>query len=904
MGESVCRRVFLGWDGPFLPRAAQWLAQQGTADLSSWRVVVPSARAGRILLAELAGRMPRHWVPPLVRAEGELALDLARARGRAASPLAQRLAWGNAARAVAPEVAHAWQARAFDLRCLLARDGVACDERALAQAARAWLRALPNLESGYREELARAGLEDPLESAWSAGPGVAGMGVDRLVLAGLIQPSALTRRACAGAAGAVSLVAAPAAERDAFDEWGAARVEHWNARALELADDAWRTLRGPAEVGGLFADWLAQLGQRRAALASEQLSVGLLDPEYEPGLAGVLARVPLAVHRARGERVEHSPVGRWLAALEEWLSTRSRAAWAALLRQPDQELALELELGVHPGSLAAWLDEDHRLHLQAESADDSRRTHAMQRAWAAIQGRLGMLARPERAPLSTCAGRLRELAAECFAQAPVPRAQRWIWAQSLRELGAVLDETEALAGTPLDALLVPSDALALIRGCFERARLAAPFDAGAVELLGWLDLPMDRAPYVFLCGLNEGRLPIPFPGGTDLGPAACEALGLDWEAAHRARDACALTQLCARAQELCLVSARHNARGDPLRPSRFLFRAASAKVAARIERFFAQESAPFQGPTRAPPRGGELLRRPEPAAIPSPLPASSFETFLRSPYQFYLRHVLGLCTQDDRAVELDPAEFGSLAHELLARFGTGPLAASGDELAIERWLRRELERLSEERFGSRCLPAVPVQLAQLESSLAGFARAQAQLFRDGWRIAEVEWLAQPIELLVDGQAVSIGGRIDRLDRHDGERRWRVIDYKTSNLPRQPGQAHSPRKGWIDLQLPLYRELVRPRCGGEPIELALFNLPGTAAGCGLALAQWSESELEAALEKARDCVRAMWRGAYFERGAMPWGEDWQAVEGRGAIAPPEQPAGAEGEAAGEDREDEP
>ena len=53
----MTERVFLGWDGPFLPRAAEWLLARRD-ELPRWLLVVPTSQGGRRLreaLAEMAG---------------------------------------------------------------------------------------------------------------------------------------------------------------------------------------------------------------------------------------------------------------------------------------------------------------------------------------------------------------------------------------------------------------------------------------------------------------------------------------------------------------------------------------------------------------------------------------------------------------------------------------------------------------------------------------------------------------------------------------------------------------------------------------------------------------------------------------------------------------------------------
>ena len=56
---------------------------------------------------------------------------------------------------------------------------------------------------------------------------------------------------------------------------------------------------------------------------------------------------------------------------------------------------------------------------------------------------------------------------------------------------------------------------------------------------------------------------------------------------------------------------------------------------------------------------------------------TAFGRFLSSPYQFYLERIARLETLDDRARELDPMHFGSLAHDVLLLFAVQGNVADG-----------------------------------------------------------------------------------------------------------------------------------------------------------------------------------------------------------------------------------
>ena len=100
-------------------------------------------------------------------------------------------------------------------------------------------------------------------------------------------------------------------------------------------------------------------------------------------------------------------------------------------------------------------------------------------------------------------------------------------------------------------------------------------------------------------------------------------------------------------------------------------------------------------------------------------------------------------------------------------------------------------------------------------------KVQARERAAGWTIQEVEWRFPAEPPFVLG-GLPVRGTIDRIDRHEITGAWRVLDYKTSDRPVTPREAHcrAARRAtpawarfamagrefeWTDLQLPLYRE---------------------------------------------------------------------------------------------------
>jgi ATP-dependent helicase/nuclease subunit B len=259
---------------------------------------------------------------------------------------------------------------------------------------------------------------------------------------------------------------------------------------------------------------------------------------------------------------------------------------------------------------------------------------------------------------------------------------------------------------------------------------------------------------------------------------------------------------------------------------------------------------------------------------------TEFRDYLACPYRYYLRHRLGLVCRSDAAAELDEAAFGSLAHLVLCRFGRDPISGSTDAEKIRAWLSDALDRAAAEAYGKGPLPAVWVQIEQLRVRLAALARWQADWTRKGWRIEHVE--ASPEEkgsglfcrngpegashkrvltpfppeaaaLVVDGEPMSLRGRIDRIDVHGSGKRV-LFDYKTSDTARGPDRTHRRDGRWVDLQLPLYRRLAAGLGIGGELALGYVVLPKDAARTGHLLAEWTEAELAEAEAAAADVIR--------------------------------------------------
>ena len=118
----------------------------------------------------------------------------------------------------------------------------------------------------------------------------------------------------------------------------------------------------------------------------------------------------------------------------------------------------------------------------------------------------------------------------------------------------------------------------------------------------------------------------------------------------------------------------------------------------------------------------------------------------------------------------------------------------------------------------------------------------------------------------------------------------MLDYKSADAAKTPDETHRNQGGWIDLQLPLYRHLVRALGIEENVQFGYIQLPKDVARTDFALAEWTADELHAADEAAAsEVVRQMRRGVFWPPAtpAPAFCEDFSAIcqDGRiGAAAP--------------------
>jgi len=925
-------RVFLGWQASALDRAATWILERHGEDLRRVVVALPGSRAARALREKLTRRAGRSWTPPSILTQGELIDEMVVLDRPVAGRLARTLVWARAlselprerlellaARPPEPGDLRAALALAETVRALhadLAQEGIGFDRLARGPDAPASagearrFEVLAQAQERWRAILADLELDDPHESRFAA---IDAGRVDpdrRVVLVGVADMNHLLRRLVERlGARATALVVAPEEEASGFDELGCVRTTAWRNRDLDLPAGRWRVAEGPDDQADTAISILAGFGAR---FAPEKVSIGLLDEEVAPHLERRLAQSRIVARHAAGTPIELTRPHRLLADLAVWLPRRAFAAYAALIRHPDLEAALRARAGTI--DVAAAIDLYHGEHLPGAVDGHwlGREGESVRPVHGALLELLGGLASPDPRPMAEWPAAVRAfLAATYSADLDRRIGDQRLLAESLSRISNALGEIERLPGALGTSSATAAEALELVTGISRSESIPpSPPSPGEaeIELLGWLELPLDDARALVVTGFQEGFVPRARRDDPFLPDGLRRKLGLPSSDDGVARDVYAMTVLLRSKEEIAFVSGRRNRDGDPRRPSRLAFHVPREEIQARVAEFLGETSSSrrrssVEAAQRA--NGGTRYERPMLDSCPpiESMPVTAFQCYLRSPYEFYLKYVLGLETVDDEARELDALAFGSLAHDVLESFGNCPLAASTDAREIESWLRERVELLGRACYGVRPLPAVELQIAQLARRFALFARAQARRASEGWRIRAVEWRPTRTVPLAMGEGedpMPLRGKIDRIDVHEGSGAWAILDYKTGLKPKDPEKAHRTKGEWRDLQLPLYTLLARELGFSSAPSLGYFTLGKDESETGIRMAAWTPGEIDSAMEAARAVVRKIREGKFGDPGRkFPDEPILLALAGKGLLEAgeieDEESAGEESEA---------
>jgi ATP-dependent helicase/nuclease subunit B len=216
-----------------------------------------------------------------------------------------------------------------------------------------------------------------------------------------------------------------------------------------------------------------------------------------------------------------------------------------------------------------------------------------------------------------------------------------------------------------------------------------------------------------------------------------------------------------------------------------------------------------------------------------PFSATSLNTYLYCPLQFYYEYVLGLREREVVSEEFEKEEIGSFVHLVLSHYFKGK---TGSVLTEKEMNLKEFEKIFhkhfEEQYGKDPTGEIYLLGNQVENHLKDFIK-NYQVPKIKEYQTKILALEQRIDVVKD--SFKLGARLDRVEKR-GDRTV-IIDYKTSAHKNYLTIHYNKldlknRDSWSDaigtLQLPFYLLAYSVLTGEKPEEIdCMFLLLGRA-----------------------------------------------------------------------------
>ncbi len=909
------QRHFLGWDKPLTESVCNYLmpgAKVGSLNLEDTLIIVPTREAGRRLREALAARCAATGGGALLSANVVVTSALFRpvqsAETRETSGLLTRAIWAEVLEpapsesfpALFPstEVSRdfAWAERMGEnlqrLRETLADGGhtitgvLNAHEEELEELDR-W-RDLAKAEGAFLSRVDALGYHDAtlrkIEQA--ANPNIP-EGITRIVVASVPDPSLLMIQALDVLQKRLPveiLIIAPPEEQALFDKWGRPIPDAWRDRSINIPDEEQAVIL-TASPKSQAEQTLQAIAESADSYGPGDIVIGVPDRSVIPFLETTLTEIGIPVFDPADRFIREHPLYELLDSFVSLANSNSYTALRNCVRHPDT-LTFLVSKGIDTNIFLEALDnfQNSFIPLRLEHISARINTNATDEPEATlakgIQQITNLLATfRNRSPVDA----VRDLFQTIYASRKISskQADDQTFATVAETIVDVLREC-AESNAALPAHDTATSLHLMLRRLSEMTYHIDGKEAG-IDLDGWLELPWNDAALLIATGMNEGHVPDGRLSDMFLPDSLRHRLGLRNDDARLARDAYVMTTIIEsrRASGTTrFIVGKTSAAGDPLKPSRLLFRCPQEALIRRAEALFApiEEQEPHHASTISfkldplAPLNGKL-----PVNSLKKLSVTAFRSYLTCPFRFYLGNILKMQTLDDAKRELDALDFGSMVHHALEEMGSQQMWACDDEHKLADFLIAHIEALVSERFPQP--PPLPVQITldAARQRLRQAAATQVALVREGWELIRSE---ARYEMEIEG--MRIRGTIDRIDKHRDSGKLRIIDYKTSDSAISPLDAHvanvrddtpdfailtigDKKKRWLDLQLPLYYRLLQVDgiLNTDSIELAYFNLPKSVLQTGiLTWENWTPDLLDAADDCAKVVVQSINNGIFW------------------------------------------
>jgi ATP-dependent helicase/DNAse subunit B len=250
---------------------------------------------------------------------------------------------------------------------------------------------------------------------------------------------------------------------------------------------------------------------------------------------------------------------------------------------------------------------------------------------------------------------------------------------------------------------------------------------------------------------------------------------------------------------------------------------------------------------------------------------NQLESYLQCPFQFLQRRLLGIEESDAAEPEFTPMLRGEMLHAALERlhrtFAPLPLCAVDEQVALAEASAAVRFVFEEYAWKNSGAPAViaAAEALHMETLVGRYVRQERQRPLDPWRPERFEVVfgregtSAAYTLDTTAGALSLEGRIDRIDTNADGTAARIVDYKLSATP-----SKADIEAGLDLQLSVYaaaleaalmpnvacQEAVYVGLGSGSVESALGKTPQDRA-----------DRFEAARTAAGEAVQGMREGRF-------------------------------------------
>jgi ATP-dependent helicase/nuclease subunit B len=712
--------------------------------------------------------------------------------------------------------------------------------------------------------------------------------VQEVILIGIVELDRASREAIAkSGVKATALVFGPEDEGRWLDNFGCVRGDVVRQQialrgdCIEFAEDM---KDGANRAVGRIAAWTAE----QKTLAPHDVSVCAPEPEIGAELLLAARNVDgLQFHDASGEEIGRASVVKLIASAAEHAREGTAESLAKFVKRPEVERWITARIQL----AAKWLTEVDACAIRSPGTPADELEGETGAVAAGANQLLGVLAAGAGAKtaLSEQLDGVIALIERAFGDEEPGERE----AEALEFLAAAISELRI--GANLIGRISGWRAMELLLEAVGEARTASPSRRGEVEVLGWLEAAVDRAPFVAVVGLNEGMVPKGRVEDSLLPEGVRGALGMATGRTRAERDAFLLEGMLRsreKAGGVWAICAKKDGEGNPLRPSRLLFRCGDDEAVGRIERMVSDVPEPVRfhavsakAKVEEDPENalGVRMRMGFPVAplheigAPKSVRATAFKEYLRSPYVFFLKQVAKLEEMEEPSVEADQRLMGTVIHDVLREFGRGEARAEQREERIREWVLEKFETRLSEVPVRRASAVREVQIEVAKRRLRTFARVQAAHAADGWTIEETEWVTpKPVEIAAPSGRMLLTGRIDRIDvrrgaGEEGQDEWLVLDYKTGDTGKAPEKTHFKSKQWADLQLPLYVYMLRMSdLAPKGAKAGYFLLPKKSDDGGVKMVDWDATTFAEAEALAVQIVEDV-LNKKFELGDDPYEE---------------------------------